>query len=497
MKANASAFWAIATALAAVLGTSSDLAAQATATRQAANTPAVHDAPEGSDANSAKAMAVEKLALQIMTTPAYKEAVAKALKDFQANPYADKPDFMRYVRSAADEAGTFAALYAAMDGVPDPVFIWIAAAPRKWHGYTFPGSRWFADNVDTFYRSARIDEHCTYEITLRTGKTLPAQLSFLTYNWSMLETRGGAQDDVPLSAIEIRDTTPRNADGTITLIAGPGPANGRPNYLELKPGVKQIHVREIRGDGSVPPVGFAIKRTSGPTPRSKSLDELAKAAAFYLDAGVEATNNVTKVFGALAENQLGAVRVRWAEGAGPTEKKMVADEPLGPDRAVGFISSGLFNLKEDEALILTLKTMGTQYVGINTYRPFLVSPEHVYGSSSLNNYQAKANPDGSITFVLSRKDPGVYNWLDVGGIPFGYLAVRWQTLTHPVVATAKNGIDLVKTVKLSELRKELPPTTKWVTREERAEQRATRARQFMLRCLGTPAEVGGELDKPY
>jgi hypothetical protein len=55
----------------------------------------------------------------------------------------------------------------------------------------------------------------------------------------------------------------------------------------------------------------------------------------------------------------------------------------------------------------------------------------------------------------------------------------------------------VKKVKLADLRRELPPTTKWVTPGERAEQRATRAKQFMLRCLGTPAEVGGDLDKPY
>ena len=494
MKSRTFVLRAAMTALVVALATSSPGAAQEGAAGQSARPQAAAD---GSDANSARAQAVEKLALRIMATPVYKVAVAKALKDFQANEYASKPDFMRYVKSAADEAGTFAALYAAMDGVPEPVFIWIAATPRKWHGYTFPGSRWFADNTDTFYRAARVDDTSTYEITLQAGKSLPAQLSFLTYNWSMLETGGGAQDDVPLSALEITDSTPRNADGSITLIAGPGPANGRPNYLELKHGVKQIHVREIRGDGSLPPVAFAIRRTSGQAPKSKSLDELAQEAALYLNAGVAATNNVTKIFGALAENQLGPVRVRWAEGAGPTEKKMITDEPLGPDKAVGFISSGLFNLKEDEALILTLKLMGTKYVGINTYRPFLVSPEHVYGSSSLNNFQAKANPDGSITFVLSRKDPGVHNWLDVGGIPFGYLAVRWQTLTHPVAGTAKNGIGLVKTVKVADLRKELPPTTQWVTAEGRAEQRATRAKQFMLRCLGTPCEVGGKLDTPY
>jgi hypothetical protein len=55
----------------------------------------------------------------------------------------------------------------------------------------------------------------------------------------------------------------------------------------------------------------------------------------------------------------------------------------------------------------------------------------------------------------------------------------------------------VKVVKLADLRKELPPTTKWGTQQERAERRATRARQFKLRCLGTPCEVRGELDKPY
>lgn len=106
------------------------------------------------------------------------------------------------------------------------------------------------------------------------------------------------------------------------------------------------------------------------------------------------------MYGVLEENQLGPIQVRWTGNAGEAAKKATSSEPLGPDKAVGFISSGLFNLKEDEALVMTLKTMGTEYVGINTYRPLLVSPEHVYGSSSLNNLQTKANPDGTITFVL-------------------------------------------------------------------------------------------------
>jgi hypothetical protein len=482
------------TALACALGISVHASAQPATKVQAAGPQAAQDA---SDANSLKAQAVEKLALQIMAAPGYKDARAKALKDYRANPYASKPDFLKHVQSATDETALDAALLAALGGVPDPVFVWNAAAPRTWHGYTFPGTRWFADNTDTFYRSARVYETSSYEITVHVGKQLPSQLSFLTYNWMMLEAGNAAENDVPLSSVEITKATPRNADGSITLLAGIGPANGRPNYLEIKPGVKQIFVREIRGGSAEPPAGLSIKRISGPVPPSKSIDELTKDAALYLAAGVAATNNVTNMFGALEENQLGPVQVRWAGNAGDAAKQATSSEPLGPDKAVGFISSGLFNLKEDEALVMTLKTMGTEYVGINTYRPLLVSPEHVYDSSSLNNLQTKANPDGTITFVLSRKDPGVYNWLDVGGIPFGYIAVRWQTLTHPVVATRENGIGLVKTVKLADLRKELPPSTKWVTEKERAEQRATRAKQFKLRCLGTPCEVGGALDTPY
>lgn len=58
--------------------------------------------------------------------------------------------------------------------------------------------------------------------------------------------------------------------------------------------------------------------------------------------------------------------------------------------------------------------LGAQYLSINSYRPFLVTPEHVHRTSCLNNYQTKKNPDGSITLVFARKDPGVYNWIDSG-----------------------------------------------------------------------------------
>lgn len=285
----------------------------------------------------------------------------------------------------------------------------------------------------------------------------------------------------------VTDKTPHNPDGSITVTAGPEPAGSSPNHLQFKPGIKQIFVREIRGDGSIPAVGLAVKRTKGCGPRAHD-PRPTRRGRRELDrqGGVDATLRVSVVFGKLYENQLAPIRVRWA-GATSAEQKMEPTEPLTPEKALGFISSALFNLKDDEALVMTLNMLGTEYLSVNTYRPWLVSPEHVYATSSLNNFQAKANPDGSITFVLSLKDPGVYNWLDVGGIPYGEIAVRWQTLTRPVLPTLKEAAPLVKVVKLgNDLKSELPPETTWVTPEERQEQRDTRA--GTTSCAGTRAK---------
>lgn len=450
-----------------------------------------------SDANGPLSQQVEELALKVFAAAPVKDAAVRGLKSYAASDVAMKPDGMRYAKSAIDETAMLASLYAAMGAVPAPTFVWVYAAPRQWHGYTLPGSRWYADNADAIYRGARVDDSSSYEITAYPGKTLPSQLTFMLYDWVMYETGTKERSDVPIGTVEITDATPRNADGSITLTLGPDSANGRPNHLQLKPGVKQVFVREIRGDGSLPAVRLAIKRTKGPVPAAKTVDQLAREAAFYMDAGVVGTLLITRVFGSLAENQPSPVRVRYLEETGSPDQKLVTDEPLGPDKALGFITNFLLKVGADEAFVLTVNMMGTKYLSVNSYRPFLVSPEHVYRTSSLNNYQARPNPDGSFTFVFSQKDPGVYNWIDSSGIPYGEVAVRWQTLSHPVSGTLKNAVQTAKLVKLADLAKEVPPTMVWVSPEERTRQREARAAQFMTRCLGTPCKVGGDLDRPY
>ncbi len=469
------------------------LAVQGVASQLPASTPAA----TSSDANSARSEAVERLALRIVNTPAVKAAKARGLIRYQTSATAAMPQGARYARSAIDEAATQSALYAAMTTIPEPTFTWVYAPPHRWHGYTIGGSRWYADNPDTMYRAVRIEHGSTYEITVRPGPVLPAQLSIMMYDFVLHEHGVTARSDVPVGTMDITADTPRNPDGSITVTVGPDPAAGRINYIQTKPQVEQILIREIRGDWTLPMVRLGIRRTSGPAPKKATVDELSRLAAHYIDTAVDATLNIDKIFGQRFDNLVSPLRVRWIEETGSQAQKTIMDEPLGPDRVLGFLGSSRYNLKDDEALILTLDMMGTRYLSVGTYRPFFLTPDHVGHTSSLNNYQTKANPDGTITFVIAPRDPGVYNWLDTGGNPYGSVSMRWQALTRPVVGNNANGVKTVKVVKIADLRKELPATTKWVTPGERAAQRAERSRLYHLRCLGTPCEVGGKLDRPY
>lgn len=145
------------------------------------------DDQNGSDINSLKAQEVEKLALEILKNPILIKEIERGIESYTRSEIAAKPDGIKYVKSAVNDAATLAALYTAMGNVPDPVFVWVYATPRKWNGYTVPGSRWYADNVDTHYRGIRVNENSTYEITLKL-ETLPSQVSFMMYDWIMYET---------------------------------------------------------------------------------------------------------------------------------------------------------------------------------------------------------------------------------------------------------------------------------------------------------------------
>ena len=125
-------------------------------------------------------------------------------------------------------------------------------------------------------------------------------------------------------------------------------------------------------------------------------------------------------------------------------------------------ANGNFKIADDEALVVTLDPLGAKYVGFDLTNHWLVSLEHIRGTGSLNNEQAQRSPDGSITYVIAARDPGVYNWLSTSGFHTGNILIRWQALPESTT-TADGAIQSVKVVKLNALSAALPADTQRVT----------------------------------
>jgi hypothetical protein len=90
-------------------------------------------------------------------------------------------------------------------------------------------------------------------------------------------------------------------------------------------------------------------------------------------------------------------------------------------------------------------------------------------SGAFNTAQLKPNRDGSITYVIAARDPGVHNWLDTGGLHEGIIQVRWQG-TPAGVTALPDAITNARLIKLADLKNHLCEETVWVTPQGRKAQ---------------------------
>jgi hypothetical protein len=146
----------------------------------------------------------------------------------------------------------------------------------------------------------------------------------------------------------------------------------------------------------------------------------------------------------------------------------------------GIYAAGHFKLADDEALVLTVDALGGQYLAVQLANSWLGSLDYIRHPASLNSAQSAPNADGSYTFVISPRDPGVRNWLDTTGLHEGSLFIRWQKLPQPLNPNS-NAVREVKVVKLSELAMALPADSQKVTPKERKKLLLERAAAYERR----------------
>ena len=399
---------------------------------------------------------------------------------------------------AVTEYATQAALEVQLLNSPDPKVIQQVAPPHSWYLQDFPGSRIWYDNPDTIYRFIGVNNASSYVLTGRFDGSLPADTNF-----SVLTGLGGTT----AANLNGRDLV-LNPDGSFTITASAAPSQpGQTNHLQLPSGTTLITTRNTLSDwNSQEPMSLQVLKVSGPPPSLFSqiggfafpgLGPLITASPL-LTALVSAipplpaprllqsieTAAIMLLLGISGENQYMGVATT-DPGTGQLRAPNVLSDP---DRNAQFLSTqlqsaGYFQLADTQGLVVTVDPGNARYVNVPVTDDWTITDNYWDQQTSLNLSQSVANPDGTYTFVISKADPGVANWISTGGLDQGTISIRFQDFDQssqraPTVSS--------EVVTLSDLATALPVTTVYVTPEERAVQIAQRQLGYTRRWAPYP-----------
>lgn len=304
-------------------------------------------------------------------------------------------------------------------------------------------------NADTNYRNVELTPGGSYRLRGRRGTMrqvriaqagpIPKQVAG-TVN---LGPKQWATHD--LNALKV------DRDGRYDVILSPArPAGYTGDWWPLDPASNRLLLRMVGSNwGKEVEPTVSIERIDAPATRPRP-------PAAVLEAKLRAIPAAT---GFIAPLFVGQVEKLRNEGF---LNKLKGSDFANQGGLIGqYYYEGAYELGDDEALIVEAKLPDTCL-----YRSIILTDE-VYETtdwynnhSSLNDTQAKADPDGILRVVISARDPGVPNWLDTAGYPKGAIQGRWTECSSQPVPT-------VRKVALADVRKSLPAGTPTVTAEQR------------------------------
>lgn len=401
---------------------------------------------------------IDKVALSLLGDPAVKAAREAGIKLWSGLRAGQLDDGKAQLKGAVDEAVYFSLRSVAANDPSRPRVIWTEAPSYSSGKSKVPGSRIGGDNPDRIYRTFAADPAYRYEIRGHRN-ALPSQEEF---SFEAIPTVGPlGQPKFSLSSKDIDVAQ----DGSFTITVDATPANGRRNHLYLPQGTATVLVRDTLIDWAKElPNQLVIKRLDGPEAPARTPEVLSRLAAEEVTKSIEANVKF----------------IDWAWKTPVNEiKPQVRKLEDGVPGAVAALSR--FRLKNDEALVITIQPDSAKYVGLQVTDPWLRSVPYWNSISSLNNLQARQNADGSLTYVLSSKDPGYSNWLSTGGLRDGILVLRVESSPQPAVP--EKIVRETRVLKLSQLATALPKEATRVSASERAQLLAKRSAEFAKRTI--------------
>lgn len=396
----------------------------------------------------------ERAGLRIIELPEVRAAREEIRRKMLEDPVAKTPTG----RAGLDQALDHWMLQATMREVNSdpyrPKAVWnVDNTPRTWFGHTYLGSTLAGYNPDNLAREILIHGDSAYEVNGRFGTPAAGSFNFVAEFYNEDGSRGSQVASINSATMDV------NPDGSFTVTVSAEPREER-NHIQIKPGIRQwLITRDTLSDWREQPASLSIRRVSGPPePPVRTEAEIVRDLIRRLPTFMDFWTRFKDThFGFPDYNTL----------AGPN----------GRSGAWGYLAAGRFKLKGDEAIVFVTTDGGAEYTGVQALDPWLIAVDPVFHTSCLNTSQAKSNPDGTFTYVLSMVDPEVHNWINTVGLDDGWFQLRWQIVPEDQTPEVLS----MKLVKLNDLEKELVPGTPKVTLAERRAQIQERVETYHLR----------------
>lgn len=324
------------------------------------------------------------------------------------------------------------------------------------------GSKSGMDNPDNEYRMAIIRDDQDYLIR---GRLTPRRA---LYFQSMIGQPGVgvAGPGTSIATLTSHDLV-TNADGQFELHVSRDRPDGAQNWLKIDAGAEMVLVRFSDMDWPVerPTDWLTIERVCVACPQGRepmteadAIYQLNRAAQSLHDRTASWLKIADRIWTHVPRNGMGNIRET-------------------PNGLTGQYSAfGTFDLAPDEALILTVPAAEMGYQGLQLGSLWFTSLDYRTRVSSLTRQQSKPDADGLIRYVISARDPGVWNWLDTDGRHAGLIMLRWQGVKDkptPAPRTQK--------VRLEEVMTYLPEDTARISTDERGAQIQRRMQAVDLR----------------
>jgi hypothetical protein len=276
---------------------------------------------------------------------------------------------------------------------------------------TGPFTKMGLDNPDTLYFGTRLQPDRDYVVTGRRGTTTDLSFQLLGGEYT--------DDNVPVSQAAFDDRELQiAADGSFEWQVRPS-----------SPG--QLVIREVYGDWSAQRGTLAISRldTAGTAPPPLTRETIEKR---YATAAKQLVNRV----------KTWLQFPQWFYLDIPVNT-MVAPRLTPGGLATQYSSAGHFDLRPDQALVISIPVSDAPYLGFQLGSLWYISLDYINHQTSLNNTQAQADPDGKVRIVVAENNPGVTNWVETTGHRRGFLQFRWQRVSRPLTEADGPTVELV------------------------------------------------------